>query len=404
METEGEGILRNISLNIRGMVLLSLLNCLLAGQLLISFSIFTHHKEGTEVIHLNCRAFEIQQSLLEALYGMGIEGASIESTSEELSVISEDGRCEHHWTSYTLYVKVPHSFNALNPDFFAPKITTALEEHMAELLWTEEGGDENTREVNMGIGIETSQGTIEVCEILISQEGVLPFASISGGQGKMAIIIDDIGYRRVGVDKFMELARPLNFAILPRAPWSKDEADLAMEQGFSILLHQPMEPLNGDIHLGEDAITAQMSQGEIEAVLRENLSLLPGVEGVNNHMGSKATEDEWVMETVLDLLQGQGLFFVDSRTSSRSVAFESARRLDVPSGRNMVFLDNEPDVEYIKGRIRILGRKALEMGAVIGIGHDRPDTLEALAQMIDELETAGIELVYLRNILMEQQR
>jgi polysaccharide deacetylase 2 family uncharacterized protein YibQ len=110
------------------------------------------------------------------------------------------------------------------------------------------------------------------------------------------------------------------------------------------------------------------------------------------------------METVLDVLQGQGLFFVDSRTSSRSVAFESARRLNIPSGKNMVFLDNEPDVEYIKGRIRILGRKALEMGAVIGIGHDRPDTLEALAQMIDELETAGIELVYLRNILMEQQR
>ena len=90
-----------------------------------------------------------------------------------------------------------------------------------------------------------------------------------------------------------------------------------------------------------------MSAAEKLSLTRRALNSLPGVMGVNNHQGSKATADKDTMRVVLQELRRQKLFFVDSRTNSASVARNMAQQLDVSTARNDIFLDNSSDVQAI---------------------------------------------------------
>ena len=65
--------------------------------------------------------------------------------------------------------------------------------------------------------------------------------------------------------------------------------------------------------------------------------------GANNHTGSLFTQDREKMRTVLETLSRHGLLFVDSRTSGKSVAFEEARHMRVPSLVRDVFVDGESE-------------------------------------------------------------
>ena len=213
-------------------------------------------------------------------------------------------------------------------------------------------------------------------------------------RGRLAIIIDDFGYTAEPIAAFTSIDRPLTFAVLPYQPHTQEAAARGLAARHQIILHLPLEPLSSAETSEKITITAAMSDQDIQQTVVKALNNVPGASGVNNHQGSKATADRRVMRDVLSVVKGQQLFFVDSRTSAKSVALETARELNIRSGENDVFLDNSSDIEAIKQQLRLAGRIAVKEGASIVIGHARPATAIALRAMIPELEAEGVRLVF----------
>ena len=137
-----------------------------------------------------------------------------------------------------------------------------------------------------------------------------------------------------------------------------------------------------------------MSDQEIQQAVTKAIQSIPGVIGVNNHQGSRATADRRVMKDVLSVIRANNLFFVDSRTNSQSVAFDMSRQMGLHTGENELFIDNLSDVEAIKNQIRSAMHMALAHGTVTVIGHARMNTAIAVREMIPEIEAAGIKLVF----------
>jgi polysaccharide deacetylase 2 family uncharacterized protein YibQ len=130
------------------------------------------------------------------------------------------------------------------------------------------------------------------------------------------------------------------------------------------------------------------------------LAALTGVVGVNNHMGSKATQDERVMHAVLSVLKRHRLFFLDSLTSPRSIAYNSAIEMGVKTARNDLFIDdNTRDPERVMKRIQRLIERAKRNGTAVGIGHPHRWTLEAISRMEPSLAQSGVRMVFLSELV-----
>ncbi len=215
----------------------------------------------------------------------------------------------------------------------------------------------------------------------------------------VALIIDDIGFSPYRTRKFLDLGIPITFSVLPRLRKSRDLAVRIHERGHEIMLHQPMEPSNPKIDPGPGALYLGYSADRIGGVIEENLDTVPFAVGVNNHMGSKYTESQDEVKEVLSVINGDGLFFVDSLTSSHSKAYETARRLHMPSACRNLFLDNSLDESAIRFQLRRLIGSAYKYGHAIGIGHPFPETAEALGRFSGEFERYGVSLVYVSQVL-----
>ncbi|MBU1487712.1 divergent polysaccharide deacetylase family protein [bacterium] len=217
-------------------------------------------------------------------------------------------------------------------------------------------------------------------------------------KARIAIIIDDFGQNFGEREKaLLRLGYPLTFSILPKLPYSERIAKEAHSKGLDVMLHLPMEPHGypgPGKNPGKGAIFTNMSSLEIVRGLKESISSIPYLSGINNHMGSKATEDERVMSVILDEAEKNNLFFVDSATSQNSVAHYLAVKKGLRTGERQVFLDNEDDKEYIKGQLRLLAKEAEKDGYAIAIGHvQRKWTSVALAEMLPLMKKEGIKVV-----------
>ncbi len=210
---------------------------------------------------------------------------------------------------------------------------------------------------------------------------------------KAAFIIDDLGYETEVAKKIMELEFPIALSILPFLQYSEFIAEEGRKNNKEIMLHLPMEPNNSGANPGPGAIKSYMSEEEIRQAVRKCILDFPYAIGVNNHMGSKITEDREIMEIVLEEIKGYNLFFIDSITTKDSIAYEVAQEMEIKSAVRSVFLDNENDMEYIKGQMLEVREAALREGEVIAIGHSRINTFYVLKVMIPELIRAGIEIV-----------
>jgi polysaccharide deacetylase 2 family uncharacterized protein YibQ len=226
--------------------------------------------------------------------------------------------------------------------------------------------------------------------------GNLPLIS---GKGKLAIIIDDFGYNSEPINAFANIDRPLTFSVLPNRPYSLQAASRGVSSGHQVILHLPMEPLDSKQQSEAQTVTVNMADSDVGALVSQDIRAIPGLIGVNNHQGSRATSDKRIMKDVLTTLQSNQLFFVDSRTSGQSIAYDMARQLGVHSAVNDLFIDNQPDVEYIKGQLRRAIQIAVKQGQAVVIGHARLNTAEAVHQMIGEIESSGVKLVFVSELV-----
>ena len=194
----------------------------------------------------------------------------------------------------------------------------------------------------------------------------------------VAIIIDDMGYDNRLDRRFISLEAPLSFSFLPYAPYTRRLAALAGRLHRDVLIHIPMEPLNKRLDPGPGVITLDMDFDRRIETLRKDIDAVPCAVGANNHMGSKFTTDRKAMEIVLTYLKGRGLFFIDSRTTRDTVAFDVARHLGIPCGQRAVFLDHSLLKQDIEHEIDRLLRLAKSRGRVIAIGHPNRVTYQVL--------------------------
>ncbi len=221
----------------------------------------------------------------------------------------------------------------------------------------------------------------------------IPVRPAPAPAGRVAIIFDDAGANEEQILPILALGRPVTIAILPGLPASRAVADQAAAAGLEVLLHLPLEAEEPERRLGPGGVTIAMTDEEIAIQVRRDLTDVPGAVGVNGHMGSKATADRRVMAAVLSVVRERGLFFVDSRTTVRTLALRVAVEMGVPALERTVFLDNEDDPAYIAGQVRQLLEDARGRGWAIAIGHAQKMTAEVLRDLLPEFDRAGVVLV-----------
>jgi len=220
---------------------------------------------------------------------------------------------------------------------------------------------------------------------------------------RVAIIIDDLGNSQHLGRQAVELPGAVTYAILPQRPYSREIALRAHARGREVMLHLPMQTIDGRA-LGAGGLHLNMAREEFARQLQASLSAVPHVSGVNNHMGSLLTQHPGAMRWLMDDLQCfDRLYFVDSRTDTRSVARRYAQEAGLASAQRDVFLDNEQDEDYVRGQFRRLIEKARQHGSAVGIGHPYPETLAVLAEELPLLAAEGIQLVPVSR-LVERQR
>lgn len=225
-------------------------------------------------------------------------------------------------------------------------------------------------------------------------------AIIGKAKYRLAIVIDDMGNSIGRLDDIIALDLPVTVAVLPHLSRSADVAKKAGEHGLDLLLHMPMEPLNSSVNdPGPGAVFTTMSAEEVRSTLREDMAIVPGIIGINNHMGSKFTTDAELMRVVMEELKSKGLFFLDSKTTNKSVGVEVAREMDVRTVPRDIFLDNEQDQTYIEGQLRKAIALAKRKGEAVAIGHQYPETILAIKAVMGEDSSAEISIVGISELI-----
>jgi polysaccharide deacetylase 2 family uncharacterized protein YibQ len=217
-------------------------------------------------------------------------------------------------------------------------------------------------------------------------------------KGTIAIVLDDWGYNVSSLPLIEQINYPLTLSVLPNLPYSQKVASELHRRGFEIILHLPMEPFQ-KTGLEKNTILTSMDGQTIQNILNENLSTFPYARGINNHMGSRATEDNRTMQIIMFELKKKNLYFLDSFVTSRSVAESEALRSGVPFVKRDIFLDNQPDETYIRQQIYKLVSRARQHGYAVGIGHDRKTTIEVLMQVMPEIAKDGYRFVFLSELV-----
>ena len=210
---------------------------------------------------------------------------------------------------------------------------------------------------------------------------------------RVVVIIDDMGLDRKHTRAAMDLPGPLTFAFLPYADDLKKQTEMAKSKGHELMVHVPMEPMNQGLNAGPEVLKTSSSPEEFAKTLNDGLNAFEGYVGINNHMGSRMTQDHIGMKRVMTELKKRGLLFVDSKTISTSVAEDEARAAGIPYAARDVFLDHEETSLAVHGALDKLEREALKTGLAIAIGHPKEETINALRSWLPTLEAKGITLI-----------
>jgi len=210
---------------------------------------------------------------------------------------------------------------------------------------------------------------------------------------RLAIILDDVAGDPAAIDQIFTLPNKLTLSVLPNHPRSKEVAEEAHRRGYEVMLHLPMESEANETPEVRQ-LRPGMTASEIAADLNEMLETVPFAAGVNNHQGSRATSDTKLMEELMPLLRQRKLFFIDSRTTAGTVAYDTAERDGVRTGfRNVPFLDDLQESGAIRQQMERAIHGAKEKGEAIVIGHPHPETLGVLREMLPQIGGQGVELV-----------
>ena len=161
-----------------------------------------------------------------------------------------------------------------------------------------------------------------------------------------------------------------------------------------MILHLPMEPHGyPKVKAGEGVLLREMDEQRLLRQLSEDIESVPNIKGVSNHMGSRLMEDPVKLRIIFADLKKRGLFFLDSRTTSKTVGLKTARRVGLRAMERTLFIDHTPGEKAVNARLDRLMRVALSKGTAIGIGHPHPATVKSIREMIPKIREKGFEIV-----------
>ena len=225
-----------------------------------------------------------------------------------------------------------------------------------------------------------------------------PSQSFSADHNYIAIIIDDIGHNRRAGERAIDIQAYLTFAIIPETQHAFRLASYAHDAGKEVMIHLPME--NTMNHpLGNLALTSGLSEQGVAMVLNQAVRLVPFATGINNHMGSALTQEPQAMVWLMRAAKHHKLFFVDSRTTHKTVASDIALQENIRTASRDVFLDNDKSLFGIDKEFRQLLTLAKQRKTAIAIGHPYPSTLRYLELAIPMLKREGVQLISVSEML-----
>ena len=217
--------------------------------------------------------------------------------------------------------------------------------------------------------------------------------AVPQGRPLIAVVLDDVGVARGHAELAIDMPSVITLSFMTYADGVADMAARARAKGHELMLHVPMEPLDGDVDAGPHVLTVEASDSELLARLDWDLSRFPGYIGINNHMGSRFTQDERGMRVVLQELKRRNLLFLDSRTISTTLGDSLAARMGVAHVMRDVFLDDEMNGAAVLKQLAQAERIAASKGQAIAIGHPHPATLAAIRAWMPQAEARGFVIV-----------
>ena len=219
-------------------------------------------------------------------------------------------------------------------------------------------------------------------------------SSSSQTSARLAIILDDLGNDRAAAEAIFALPYHLTISVLPDHAHSAEIAEEAHRRGYEVMLHLPMQSVGNEKPEPQE-LHPGMTTEDVTPLVNQMLRAVPYAVGVNNHQGSQATSDPALMSELMPILRDRQLFYIDSRTSAATVAFDAARENGVRCAfRNVPFLDDVAEVEAVRKQLERALRGAREKGEAVAIGHPHPATLQALSEVLPQAETQGVHLVF----------
>ena len=282
------------------------------------------------------------------------------------------------------------------------KITTAKEKtrlHVQNGEMTIENQKPDTTETAKAIENsvtlpESLQETTSIIPVSGRKENETPVQS-----KKLVFVIDDAGHNLTQLEPFLELPFPVTIAVLPMLTYSVQTAQLTKQHNKELILHQPMQAHKTSTDPGPGAIKPGMTPQEAATIIRQNLTAVGTVSGINNHEGSLITENMEIMKAVLEVCGEKGIYFLDSRTTSQSAVKTAAQGLSVKIWERSVFLDNSQDKNDIIQSVRYGMELAERNGIAIMIGHVWSDELaQTLLDLYPDMVLQGFEITTLSQL------
>jgi polysaccharide deacetylase 2 family uncharacterized protein YibQ len=243
-------------------------------------------------------------------------------------------------------------------------------------------------------GVATHHIEIEVLSSRAANNENLP-----AGPARLAILLDDLGSDRSAADAIFALQVPITLSVLPYHAHSQEIAQEARKRGCEVMLHLPMQSVANETPEQQE-LRPGLKREEVQDIVTKMLESVPEADGVNNHQGSQATSNGTLMDELMPVLREAGVFYVDSRTTAGTVAYDTAKRDGVKTAfRNVPFLDDVQNKAAVKRQLQIAIRGAKEKGEAIAIGHPHAVTLEALREMLPEAKKQGVRLVLVSEVV-----
>lgn len=221
----------------------------------------------------------------------------------------------------------------------------------------------------------------------------------------VAIVIDDVPMNWTYFKTtFLTMSIPMTFSVLPFEPNAAVHARMIIDAGFDVQIHMPMEPEGYPaVSPGHKAVFTSHTTEELIALIDEACASLPFAVGMNNHMGSRATAERNTLLPIFVRLKQKGMYFLDSKTSPKSVGKKTAEETGVLFIENYFFLDDSNRTQDVSSYLQKCADHALSHGYAVAIGHPYKETYEALMQSIVVMQRMGIEFVTVRELIMLQR-